>query len=203
MSVAVGDLNGDRRPDLAVVAADHVAVLLGNRKGGVDPAQSVPAGVAPTSVAIADLNEDSHPDLAVADYGSAPSSAAVLLGDGNGGFGTPTAFPTGMLPQAIAVGDLDLDGHLDLVTADIESHGLSVLVGDGTGRFGGPLRVRAGVTPVSVAVGDLDQDGRLDLAAANFGSHDVSVLLNRTIAASRSRNGCRAGWPHPACSRPA
>src|SRR5437867_12391463 len=59
-SIAVGDLNGDGRPDLAVANAgsNDVSVLLGNGDGSFQAAQSFAVGNGPTSVAVGDFNGD-------------------------------------------------------------------------------------------------------------------------------------------------
>ena len=91
--MAVGDLNGDGKPDLAVANSnsDDVSVLLGNGDGTFQAPVSYAAGVSPVSVAVGDLNGDGKPDLAVANSGS--DDVSVLLGNGDGtlpGRGRPT-----------------------------------------------------------------------------------------------------------------
>ncbi len=80
--MAVADLNGDGRPDLAVADfnADTVSVLLGNGDGTFGAKTGFGAGSGPLCVAIGDLNGDGKPDLAVADFKS--SSVTVLLNRG-------------------------------------------------------------------------------------------------------------------------
>ena len=107
-SVAIGDLNGDSKPDLAVanIGSDNVSVLLGDGTGSFGPATNFPVGTGPISVAIGDLNGDSKPDLAVANWGS--STVSILLNSppvqtfalsvskaGTGG-GTVTSSPVGI-----------------------------------------------------------------------------------------------------------
>src|SRR5207245_2738785 len=84
LSVAVGDVNGDGRPDLAVAnySSNTVSVLLGNGDGTFQAAQTFAAGSRPSSVAVGDVNGDGRPDLAVANYSS--NNASVLLGNGGG-----------------------------------------------------------------------------------------------------------------------
>ncbi|PYL01436.1 MAG: VCBS repeat-containing protein [Verrucomicrobia bacterium] len=78
-SVAVGDLNGDGKPDLAVASyfANDVSLLLGNGDGTFQPAVNYGAGVYPQSVSVADFNGDGKADLAIANSGS--GNVTVLL----------------------------------------------------------------------------------------------------------------------------
>ena len=80
-------------------------------------------------------------------------------------------------PCAIAVADLNADGHLDLVTANAASDDVTVWFGTGTGTFQAPQRFPVGVAPVAIAVADLNADGHLDLITVNAASGNVTVLL--------------------------
>ena len=138
ISVAIGDLNGDGRPDL-VVANTHsnsVSALLGNGNGTFSAQTQFGTGSAPNAVAIGDLNGDGRPDLAVANLGS--NSVSVLLGHGDGSFGTQVQYATGNEPISVAIGDLNGDGQPDLAVANASftSNSVSVLLGHGDGSFG-------------------------------------------------------------------
>jgi hypothetical protein len=87
-------------------------------------------------------------------------------------------YATGAAPYSVAIGDLDADGDLDLVTADRDSNATSVLLNNGDGTFAAKVDYATGAAPYSVAIGDLDSDDDLDLAVANYISNNVSVLLN-------------------------
>ena len=78
-AVAAVDLNGDGKPDLAVVNAssNSVGVLLNNGSGAFAPAGSYVIGVDPDGIAVADLNSDGRQDLVVANPGS--NDVSVLL----------------------------------------------------------------------------------------------------------------------------
>ena len=131
-SVAIGDLNGDTKPDLVTANSDsdNVTVLLGDGSGGFAAAPGSPFGVGsdPTSVAIGDLNGDTKPDLVTANIGS--NNVTVLLGDGSGGFAAAPGSPFGVgtAPLSVAIGDLNGDTKPDLVTANSVSDDVTVLL---------------------------------------------------------------------------
>jgi FG-GAP-like repeat len=186
-SVAIGDLNGDGKLDLAVAdATNKVPILLGNGDGtfNVQTPLTFSAGTInnPGSIAIADLNGDGRLDLALANFGTslggsgAGTAVSVLLGKAGGGFNSST-LTTGTNPSSVAIGDLNGDGRLDLAVANAGSNTVSVLLGNGNGSFSAATPYATGANPQSVAIGDLNGDGRLDLAVANYDSNTVSVLL--------------------------
>ncbi|HYE66886.1 MAG TPA: FG-GAP-like repeat-containing protein, partial [Pyrinomonadaceae bacterium] len=133
-SIAVGDLNGDGKPDLAVSnsSSTTVSILLGNGIGGFGPAINLALGLNPQSVAINDFNGDDNPDLAVTYsstfFGSSSNIVSVLLGNGAGNFGTMTNFVGGLGARSVAVGDFNRDGRLDLTTANSNSNTVSVML---------------------------------------------------------------------------
>lgn len=179
-SVAIGDLNGDGKPDLAManIFGDNVSILLGTGTGSFGTATTFAVGAHPMSVAIADLNGDGKPDLATANFHG--GSVSILLGTGTGAFGAATHFRAGIRPISVAIGDLNGDGKPDLATANSGFvDDVSILLGNGTGAFGAPTNFVAGDSPAFVAIGDLNADGRPDLAVANSytTSNKVSILL--------------------------
>jgi hypothetical protein len=188
-SVAIGDLNDDGIPDLAVARrATVVSVLLGNGNGSFEAALNFGVGPGPSSVAIGDLNRDGNLDLAVAINGSSihqHGSVSILLGNGAGNFGVVKRFAAGFHPSSVAIGDLNRDGKPDIVGSNATvgsgfGH-VSILIGRGGGWFAAPrhLRVGSGLSqPLSVAIGNLNAGSYPDLAVANSGSNNVAVLLN-------------------------
>lgn len=190
VSVALGDLNGDGRLDLAVANRDNdndedpyndnedVSVLIGLGGGRFAPPSYAAAGRTPRALALGDLNGDQILDLAVANRDS--GEVSVLLGQGNGGLGPPQSFPVGTTPFGIALGDLNGDDRLDVVVANRGSGDVSVLLnqggGAGTVSFAAQARYGAGTTPTAVAIADVDGDDRPELAVTDADG-GVSVLF--------------------------
>ena len=203
ISVAIGDLNGDARLDLAVAnsgssanAGATVSVLLGNGDGGFGPKTDFETGRAPNFVAIGDVSHDALPDIVIANLGS--NSVSVLLGNGDGTFGTKRDFGTGILPVSVAIGDVNRDRVPDLAIANGGSFSapgstLSVLLGDGAGAFGTKSDFTVGSSPTSVAIGDLNADESGDLVATNGVSNSVSVLLGNGNGTFRAKSDYGTG----------
>jgi len=139
--MALGDLNGDKKLDLALAYADYdsnkssfVRILLGRGDGTFSEGVSAPAGTNPLYVAIADFNGDGIPDLVVANAPCATgcdghSSISVLLGNGNGTFQAPARFPVhGEDALQLAVADFNGDGKPDVATVNADSQNVSVLL---------------------------------------------------------------------------
>ena len=175
--VAIGDFNGDGKPDFAVAALDTVSVLLGNGDGTFSARTDYVIGPVAFAfcVAVGDLNSDGSADLVTANYGA--NTASVLLGHGDGTFGARSDFEAGTTPASVAIGDLNADGHLDIVFANDVSNGVSVMLGNGDGTFGTRNAYGVGTSPTSVAIGDLNRDGKLDLAVAEYRLQTIGVLL--------------------------
>lgn len=172
---------------LAVVGG--VCALLAGGAGAAAPAfvqapGSPLAADGPTWEGIGDVNRDGRLDLAVAN--ELTDSVSIRLGDGAGGFGTPSSVPVGDTPESLALADLDRDGRLDMAVANAESDNVTIHIGDGHGGFSAGAAIALTDAPWYIAVGDVNRDKRLDLVVPHVGSvvghtfvpsHDVSVLL--------------------------
>ncbi len=134
-----------------------------------------------TALAVVDVNADNIKDLVVANQGQA-GTVGVLLGLGNSSFlGLSTAsnyeITVGTAPRAIAAGDWNGDGKIDLAVANYGDDNLSILTGTGTGLFSQSGTAAVGTRPRGMVQGDWNRDGKLDLAVANEGSDNLSILI--------------------------
>jgi FG-GAP-like repeat len=188
-ALAVGDFNRDGKLDLAVtnLTSQTVSILLGNGDGTFRSGASLPVIAAPYSIAIGDFNQDGKVDLAVpvAYQGGASAGAvnAVLVaqGNGDGTFQAWSQWNVAMGPSHIAIGDFNLDGHLDLVTANSINNDISVLFGNGDGTFRPALNLGADYFVSALAVADFNGDGKPDVVVANPADGRLTMMLNTTV----------------------
>ncbi|HEY7098856.1 MAG TPA: VCBS repeat-containing protein [Terriglobales bacterium] len=165
---AAGDLNNDGEVDLVLPNAtlnfSIVSVVLGNHDGSFQaPLLFDSGGVGGTAAAVADFNEDGKQDAAVTTL----SGVSILLGDGQGGLGSPRRFVVGNTPAALVAGDFNGDTHVDLAVANFASNNVSILLGNGRGTFRAGSTLTVGRAPLGIVVGDFNHDGDEDLAVAN------------------------------------
>lgn len=185
MYLALADLDLDGKLDLAVASSvDHqVSVLLGDGKGAFGPPMLISNRLLQlTGIEAALMDGDKLPDLLVADV--AEDVVAIARGKGGGAYLAPAAFPTGKGPLALAVGDVDRDGHLDVVTVNggtipkNTDATFSVLYGDGNGNLAAPSTCAIYNGPTATRLVDLNHDRKLDLVIAytDVDAH-IDVLL--------------------------
>jgi hypothetical protein len=207
-SVAIGDFNGDGKPDVVVAnqcstsdckSGGSVTVLLGKGDGTLGTAKSYSSQANTSlSVAVADFNKDGKLDLAVAnqcqDSNCKSGAVTVLLGNGDGTFSSAQSYGSaGYFTNFVAIGDFNGDGNPDLALAsqcqDIgcNSGGVSVLLGNGNGTFqAAQSYASGGFQADSVSVADVNGDGKSDLLVSNLCANSnncnngvVSSLLGR------------------------
>src|SRR5262249_49738620 len=133
--------------------------------------------------------------------GGASGTLSIFLGNGDGTFQNTLTLTTPSAPTSVGIGDINLDGRLDVVATNARDTGgdfisnVSVLLGNGDGTFR-PLETLAlGAQPTAVAVGHFDPNSSPDLVVTSLSSNTVSVVLNQgtTTTLTSSANPAVAG----------
>lgn len=122
-----------------------------------------------------DFNHDGKLDAAVLNFKA--NNVAVFLGKGDGTFQSPVSYGVSNQPISLAGADLNHDGNVDLVTANL-SNNVSVLLGNADGTFRAATNYNVGVQALQLAVGDLNGDGVPDLAVAGLNGF-VAVFVGK------------------------
>jgi hypothetical protein len=184
-AIAIGDVNIDGKPDIAVPHPGNgpsgiVSVLLGVGDGTFAEAVRGFGRTGPEAIAIADVNHDGIPEIATANAGADNVSIfdwlegdVVFLGDTE----------VGHNPRAIAMAPVSGPGSMHVITANTEGNDVTVSTHEGTNTFA------VGAHPRALGVADLNGDSKLDLAVANESDGSVSTLLgagDATFAPARS-----------------
>lgn len=166
---AVGDVNGDGKPDVVAVdqAGTGLFVYLGNGDGTFKPL-SPDLAIQGSGVFLGDFTGNKRLDVVVNANPNENPGFEVALGNGDGTFQSPISTSGG---TALAVGDFNNDGNLDILAQD------GILLGNGNGTFQPPIQnsLFAGLSPTAGAVADLNGDGKLDVVV--MGGGFIGVFL--------------------------
>jgi YD repeat-containing protein len=189
--IFTADLDRDGRLDVLLEQADqddyHFAQTLHNDgTGRFTSTGQYPLGTLRDRIALGDVTGDGYPDVVAADLNSL--TVNVFPNDGHGAFPQSTSISSnlGLVDGSIggiALGDVNGDGHVDLVAGVVqisaEKQGVGVYLGNGKGRFSTRTFI-AGIGIDAVAVADMNIDGKLDFVsvAAGVQYSTVSVRLN-------------------------
>jgi hypothetical protein len=193
ISVAVGDLNGDGFPDIAVTSfdayGDNGMVFIffqdpSSRGTFIATPMTITTLGEPSQIRIADVNKDNSNDLVIAcqglgnnaasDADEAVAGAMIILQNSSapGTFATPVVYPATSGVLSLAIADLDGDGYPDIAMASLYPQGsgyIATLMQDPTapGTFLAPTLYTGLGQPVSIVIADLNNDGLPDLVTAD------------------------------------
>jgi tetratricopeptide (TPR) repeat protein len=185
-SIVLGDFNNDGNQDFAVAnfTDSTLSLFLGNGDGTFKQATGSPfplpaTATGPIAMTSADFNSDGNLDLAMVNQTT--NNVTVLLGTGNATFSLAPSSPfaVGKFPIAIASGDLNSDGHPDLVIVNQTDNTATVVLGNGDGTFTAAANspLATGQAPTAVAIADFNGDGIPDFAVTDPQTDSVSVYL--------------------------
>jgi hypothetical protein len=196
-SVAIGDLDGDGQPDLAVANYNSGTISVFRNLGvGVDittnsfaPKVDFPGLASLDYIALGDMDGDGKLDM-VASGGNGSQAISVYRNTATVGSITTNSFAPQVdfaapgWANSVAVGDLDGDGKLDVaLVSQISSvfsifKNVSVPGSFTTDSFAARVDFDSGWNPNGVVIGDLDGDGRPDIVFCNSYDDTVSIYQN-------------------------
>ncbi len=182
--IATGDLNNDGRPDVVVANFNDntVSVLVANVDGSYQAHVDYQVGTGPIAVAVGDMNNDGKMDVIVVNNNcpttpcSSVGSISVLLGNGDGTLQTHVDRNVGNSPNAVALGDVNKDGKLDVLVTNGQDGTMSFAIGIGDGTLKTAKSLASGTSPHGIVIADFNGDGFLDAVVANTGDSDIALF---------------------------
>jgi hypothetical protein len=193
VSVSIGDLDGDRRPDL-IISNQGSKTLSAFRNTSIPGTISFAARIDIPSIfayntALGDLDGDGRMDLVAVNKPDTLVSVFMNTGTvGNISFATRLNLRANFSPEWVVLSDLDGDGKADIsVTETNSGNAASVSIFpnlSSTGNFSFGQRVNI-VNPsyltLAMTNNDLDGDGRTDMLNVDDGS-SISLFRNKSCS---------------------
>ncbi|CAF3760649.1 unnamed protein product [Rotaria sordida] len=185
LAVAIGDFNNDNRSDLIIANAgtDSIGILIGFNYATFQSHKNYSSDntQVPHNIITSDFNNDKYLDIAVTF--SLSDNIGILLGYGNGSFGTMMTYSTGngSRPQSLTVHDFNNDGQLDIVVVNSGTNDIGIFLGYGNGSFTTSRRYSTGNDsgPIAIVLTDINNDGEIDIIVANAAANNIGILLGR------------------------
>jgi flagellin-like hook-associated protein FlgL len=183
--IAGGDVNADGITDLVIGGIlstnNQAAIYLGNGDGtfrldGLYLSNGAEGSNDRSSIQLVDFNNDQKLDISIANNES--GSVGILLGNGDGTFGSVrTAFVGGTVYEH-AIGDVNGDGVLDLLIPRRGANDVVLMYGNGDGTFSTQTTFSVSNFAGGAGIGDLNNDGKNDLVLASRNDATLYIHYN-------------------------
>jgi hypothetical protein len=195
--LVLGDFNGDGILDVAAPGNTRVWLFTGKADGTFNPGVLTAALTGSLEIAAADFNGDHNLDLVVSlTNGGVDGEGAgfvVLLGNGNGTFQAPKAFPAPKEVTALVAGNLTKGGYPGIALATNANSYVYLYTGNGAGGFSGPTYIELPeVDRDGLTLGDVNGDGIPDLissgayVAYGIGGGHFAKPISYTVSEART-----------------
>jgi hypothetical protein len=204
-SVYVGDLNGDRKPDIVGVNKSNVLsifqndLVYGNNETNYFLAPiNMTIDNKPSDIEIVDINLDGTNDIVLTNPNMGLVQIYLNLNEGGAittsSFSSPINLNVGGEPNALAVADFDGDARPDIVVANYNSSSVSLFKNISIGgalsaaSFQSKVDFIVGDSPYDVKVVDIDGDGKPEIITSNSGGVSLNINLPVISTISVLRN---------------
>lgn len=211
-NIAVGDLDGDNKPDVVTARYTSSTITIGLNKASnstivsnnFQTSFSLNVGSNPYTIKIVDIDNDGRSDISVSNYSN--SFVTVYKNNHTSGVMSAASFSRVDIPTVnnffgIDWADMDGDGRLDLIGARYSDHNIYIYKNN---NFPGTITssgfasgvtffIGTGAQPYNVVASDLNNDGKPDLVVPHYGNANVSVFEN--IATHGVINGSSLATP--------
>jgi hypothetical protein len=205
----LADFNGDNKLDR--MAGNAMAIGRGNATFRLT--QVMANYQTWWGMAYGDFNNDGKLDVAYVagkDLNNGPGQTIQIAqgnGDGTFNLGTRLRSADGQFFLAVAVGDFNADGKLDIVASESGPRGgTDIFLGNGDGTFTMLTRYTGEIMPENTQIGDFNGDGKLDLLVEDahrrfylaLGNGDGTFQYPGSVIFSASAYPCSGDGLHDA-----
>ncbi len=168
------DLDQDGDSDLAISCFTGSATVLTN-DNGVFSRLDYTSGSGAQDISISDVNGDTYLDLILS---TQSDGVVVVLGSINGTFSSVSIDSNCLFAKGLALGDVDLDGDLDIAIACPGEGNAKIRLNLGDGNFGTSAPYLATGSAVNVALSDINGDTYPDFLILEKTSSELRVFFN-------------------------
>jgi len=181
VTIDAADISGDSRPDILIGDSSGNLIVyfwedLFLKEAGTTkvsrPSILLKMPGLPSDSTVNDIDRDGRIDYLFVD--ETDNTLTVLFGDA---FTVSQSYPTGEMPAALAAGDFNGDGFLDVAVANYDSDSVSIFRNDGLGAFTVSQLQDVGSEPVDIDTADFDRNGKTDIVYALAEGKAISMIL--------------------------